>query len=35
MVTGLLLMVAGVMLFFDMFGRITGYLYEFFPPSFG
>ena len=34
-VTGLLLMVAGVLLFFDLFSRIAGYLYEFFPPSLG
>ena len=33
--TGLLLMVAGVMLFFDLFGRLTGYMYQIFPPSFG
>ena len=35
MVTGVLLMIAGVLLFFDLFGRITGYLYQLFPPSFG
>lgn len=34
-VTGILLMVAGVLLFFDLFGRITGYLYQVLPPSFG
>lgn len=33
--TGVLLMIAGVLLFFDLFGRITGYLYEIFPPGFG
>ncbi|HEY5674372.1 MAG TPA: cytochrome c biogenesis protein CcdA [Malonomonas sp.] len=33
--TGVLLMIAGVLLFFDMFGRITGYLYQIFPPSLG
>lgn len=33
--TGVLLMIAGVLLFFDLFGRITGYLYQIFPPSFG
>ncbi len=32
-VTGVLLMVAGVLLFFDQFSRIAGFLYEFFPPS--
>ncbi|WP_303720554.1 cytochrome c biogenesis CcdA family protein [Malonomonas rubra] len=31
--TGLLLMVAGVLLFFDMFSRLAGYLYRFFPPA--
>lgn len=35
LVTGILLMLAGVLLFFDMFGRIAGFLYEIFPPSFG
>lgn len=34
-VTGLLLMVAGVLLFFDQFSRIAGYLYRFFPPALG
>jgi len=32
MVTGILLMVAGVLLFFDQFTRIAGYLYQLFPP---
>ena len=31
--TGVLLMVVGVMLFFDMFGMITGFLYRILPPS--
>lgn len=31
--TGVLLMVAGGLLFFDQFSRIAGFLYEFFPPS--
>lgn len=31
MATGVLLMVVGVMLFFDMFGGITGYLYSILP----
>jgi len=30
-VTGLLLMVVGVLLFLDMFGRLSGYLYRWFP----
>jgi len=30
-VTGVLLMVVGVMLFFDMFGKLSGYLYRWFP----
>jgi len=30
--TGVLLMVVGVMLFFDMFGMVTGYLYRILPP---
>jgi cytochrome c-type biogenesis protein len=34
-VTGVLLMVAGVLLFFNLFGRITGYLYQILPPTFG
>jgi len=34
-VTGLLLMVAGVLLFFDLMPRLTGYLYQYFPISFG
>jgi len=29
--TGLLLMVVGVMLFFDLFGRLAGYLYQYIP----
>ncbi len=33
--TGALLMVAGVLLFFDLMPRITGYLYQYFPVSFG
>ena len=33
--TGLLLMFAGILLFFDLFGRITGFLYQLFPPSLG
>ncbi len=35
LVTGILLMIAGVLLFFDMFGRLTGYLYQIFPPALG
>jgi cytochrome c-type biogenesis protein len=31
--TGILLMVVGVMLFFNMFGLLTGYLYEFLPVA--
>ncbi len=31
--TGVLLMVAGVMLFFDMFGLLSGYLYRFLPVT--
>lgn len=34
-VTGLLLMVAGVLLFFDLFTRIAGYLYRIFPTAIG
>ncbi len=34
-VTGLLLMIAGVLLFFDMFTRITGYLYQVLPSGLG
>jgi cytochrome c-type biogenesis protein len=30
-ITGVLLMVVGVMLFMDMFGRLSGYLYRWFP----
>jgi cytochrome c-type biogenesis protein len=30
-VTGVLMMVAGTMLFFDLFGRLSGYLYRWFP----
>ena len=30
---GVLMMVVGVMLFFDMFGRLTGYLYRIFPAG--
>ncbi len=33
--TGLLLMIAGVLLFFNLFGQITGFLYRLFPPSLG
>jgi cytochrome c-type biogenesis protein len=32
-VTGVLLMVAGVMLFFDMFGMLSGYLYRWLPVT--
>ena len=31
--TGLLLMVVGAMLFFDMFNLVTAYLYRFLPPG--
>lgn len=31
--TGLMLMIAGVLLFFDLFTRIAGYLYQIFPPA--
>jgi cytochrome c-type biogenesis protein len=31
--TGVLLMAVGVMLFFDMFGILTGYMYRLLPPS--
>lgn len=31
--TGALLMVVGIMLFFDMFGMVTGYLYRLLPPT--
>jgi len=34
-VTGLLLMIAGVLLFFDQFTRIAGYLYQIFPVTLG
>ncbi len=30
-ITGVLLMIVGVMLFMDMFGRLSGYLYRWFP----
>jgi cytochrome c-type biogenesis protein len=33
--TGALLMVAGILLFFNMFSRIAGYLYQIFPPALG
>ncbi|SEA54536.1 cytochrome c-type biogenesis protein [Desulfuromusa kysingii] len=33
--TGVLLMVAGVLLFFDMFSRIATFLYQIFPPALG
>lgn len=33
-VTGALLMIAGILLFFDMFGQLAGYLYQIFPPSY-
>ena len=33
-VTGVLLMVAGVLLFFDLLSRLTGYLYRYLPASF-
>ena len=32
-VTGLLLMVVGVMLFFDLFGKLTSFLYQYLPPT--
>ena len=32
-VTGVLLMIAGVLLFFDQFTRLAGYMYQIFPPS--
>jgi len=31
-ITGVLLMVAGVLLFFDQFTRLAGYFYQWFPP---
>jgi cytochrome c-type biogenesis protein len=31
--TGVLLMAAGVMLFFDMIGRFSGYLYRWLPVT--
>ena len=34
-VTGVLLMVAGVLLFFDLFSRIAGFLYQIFPATLG
>lgn len=34
-VTGCLLMVVGVMLFFDQFSKMSGFLYQYFPPSLG
>ncbi len=33
--TGVLLMVAGILLFFDLLSRITGYLYQYLPTSLG
>ncbi len=33
--TGILLMLAGILLFFDMFTRIAGFLYQFFPSNLG
>jgi len=30
--TGILLMAAGILLFFDLFNRISGFLYEYIPP---
>jgi cytochrome c-type biogenesis protein len=33
--TGGLLMVVGAMLFFDVFGRLAGYLYQYFPVNLG
>ncbi len=33
--TGVLLMLVGLMLFFDLFTRMSGYLYRFLPPTFG
>ena len=33
--TGVLLMLAGVLLFFDLFSRLTGFLYQIIPPSLG
>lgn len=33
MLTGVLLMVVGILLFFDMFSRIAGWLYQIFPPT--
>lgn len=33
--TGLLLMVVGVMLFFDLFSRMSSFLYRYLPSSFG
>ncbi len=35
LVTGVLLMIAGVLLFFDLFSRIAGFLYQIFPPTLG
>jgi cytochrome c-type biogenesis protein len=34
-VTGFLLMVVGVMLFFDQFSKMSGFLYQYFPASLG
>jgi len=34
-VTGILLMVVGVLLFFDLFSRMSGFLYRYLPASFG
>lgn len=33
MFTGVLLMLVGILLFFDMFSRIAGWLYQIFPPA--
>jgi cytochrome c-type biogenesis protein len=33
--TGVLLMVAGILLFFDLFSRIAGFLYQIFPSTLG
>jgi len=33
--TGILLMIVGVMLFFDQFSKMSGFLYQVFPPSLG
>ncbi len=34
-ITGVLLMIAGILLFFDLFTRIAGFLYQIFPTSLG